>query len=273
MFTATLPAEVQSQPGTSFIVRQTASTTGSSVLVIDDDPTARDLIERTLTKEGFAVLLAGDGPSGIEMARKLKPRVITLDVMMPSMDGWAVLSALKADPATADLPVIMVTIVDDKGIGFALGATDYFTKPIDWPRLLAVLKKYRKDKTGQTVLVVEDEERTRELLRRTLEKDGWRVVEAENGRVGLEKLAQGVPTLILLDLMMPEMDGFGFMAEFHKRPDCRQVPVIVITAKDVTEEERQRLDGQVARILQKSSLGMADLVVEIRALAARTGSD
>jgi len=134
------------------------------------------------------------------------------------------------------------------------------------------LKKYRKDQAGQTVLVVEDEERMREMLRLTLEKEGWRVSEAENGRRALERLAEGVPAVILLDLMMPEMDGFEFMAEFHKRPDCRQVPVIVITSKDITEEDRRRLDGQVARILQKSGMNIADLVAEVRALTVREGS-
>jgi CheY-like chemotaxis protein len=277
-FTVTLPAEVKdpAAQAASFTASPTPHaalrTSRSTVLVIDDDLVVHDLMRRSLEKDGFLVEVAADGKTGLELAKQLKPEVITLDVMMPGMDGWAVLSALKTDPSTAAIPVIMVTIVDDKGIGFALGATDYFTKPIDWPRLLAVLKKYRKDKAGQTVLVVEDEERMREMLRLTLEKEGWRVSEAENGRRALERLAEGVPTVILLDLMMPEMDGFEFMVEFHKQPDCRQVPVIVITSKDITEEDRRRLDGQVARILQKSGMNIADLVAEVRALTAHGGS-
>jgi PAS domain S-box-containing protein len=269
-FTAALPAEVQSQTpeqGTLLVTRQTVGSADSRVLVIDDDPTARDLIERTLSKEGFTVLLAGDGPSGIEMARKLQPRVITLDVMMPRMDGWAVLSALKADPATAGIPVIMLTIVDEKQIGFSLGAADYFTKPIDWGRMTASLQKYRAPAQHPTVLVVEDDAPTREMLRRTLVKESWEVVEAENGRVALERLDGLVPRLILLDLMMPEMDGFEFMAELRQRPECRQVPVVVITARDITEEDRQRLNGQVARVMQKGSFQMEDLVRELRALS------
>jgi CheY-like chemotaxis protein len=269
-FTATLPVEVLSQPTesvTPVISRPTVGSADSTVLVIDDDPAARDLIERTLTKEGFSVLLAGDGPSGIEMARKLRPRVITLDVMMPRVDGWAVLSALKADPATADIPVIMLTIVDEKQIGFALGAADYFTKPIDWSRMSASLQKYRTPANHQKVLVVEDDAPTREMLRRTLVKESWEVLEAENGRVALEKLNGLVPALILLDLMMPEMDGFEFMEELRKRPECRHVPVVVITAKDITEQDRKRLNGQVARVMQKASLRMEDLVREVRALS------
>src|SRR5205823_2412894 len=133
------------------------------VLVIDDDPAMHDLMQRSLGKDGYRVEVAGDGRTGIEMAKRLKPTVITLDVMMPSMDGWAVLAALKADPATADIPVVMLTIVDDKNMGFALGAADYFTKPIDWQRLGAVIQKFRKPSANQTVLVVEDDERTREM--------------------------------------------------------------------------------------------------------------
>ena len=236
------------------------------MLVIDDDPAVRDLMSRSLGKDGFRVEVAADGKTGLEMAQRLKPTVITLDVMMPSMDGWVVLSALKADPATADIPVVMLTIEDDKNMGFALGAADYFTKPIDWQRLGAVLRKYRKPASNQTVLIVEDDERTREMLRRTLQKEGWKVAEAVNGRAGLERVAAEVPAMILLDLMMPEMDGFGFMQELRKRAECSGVPVIVITAKDLTDEDRRRLSGDVARILGKESTSREQLVAEVRQL-------
>jgi CheY-like chemotaxis protein len=269
-FTVTLPAQVSETPqptDTQTIQRQTVPSAGASgpvVLVIDDDATVRELMQRSLGKDGYRVEVAADGRTGLEMARRLKPAVITLDVMMPSLDGWAVLTALKADPATADIPVVMLTIVDDRNMGFALGAADYFTKPIDWQRLGAVLKKHRKPAADQTVLVVEDDERTREMLRRTLQKEGWQVREAANGRLGLEQLGQGVPGLILLDLMMPEMDGFSFMQELRKRPECAHVPVIVITAKDLTEDDRRRLSGDVARILGKDSTSREQLVAEVR---------
>ncbi len=190
---------------------------------------------------------------------------------MPGMDGWAVLTALKADPATADIPVIMLTIVDEKQIGFALGAADYFTKPIDWGRLAATLQKYRRSPDAQTVMVVEDDPQTREMLRRGLVKGEWQVLEAENGRAALEKLNGVIPAAILLDLMMPEMDGFEFMQRLRQRPAFRLVPVVVITAKDITEEDRRRLNGEVARILQKSGLRMEDLVAQVRALAPTHG--
>jgi signal transduction histidine kinase/CheY-like chemotaxis protein/ligand-binding sensor domain-containing protein len=273
VFTVILPVEVPKEaaelnPLSSPALARPVPANAPTVLVIDDEPNARDLIERVLSKEGFRVALAADGPGGLALAKELKPAAITLDVMMPGMDGWAVLSALKVEPATADIPVIMATVVDEKGIGFSLGATDYVTKPIDWARLLSLLEKYRTTTAGQTVLVVEDEEATRELLRRTLEKEGWRIVEAENGKRALERVAEGVPEVILLDLMMPEMDGFEFIQALRQRPECRQAPVIVITAKDITAEDRRRLDGQVIRILQKGAFSLDALVLEVRAVVS-----
>jgi len=273
-FTIRLPVEVQPTPDESgsgmsaAVGQESVPANAPVVLVIDDDPTARDLVQRALKKEGFRVELASNGQQGLELARKLKPAAITLDVMMPGMDGWAVLSALKADRELADIPVVMLTIVDDKGIGFALGASDYLTKPIDWERLLSVLKKYRKDGPARQVLVVEDDPQTREMLRRALRKEGWDVAEAENGRVALERITAQVPSLILLDLMMPEMDGFEFMHELRQRADSRHMPVIVVTAKDITEEDRRRLNGHVIEILQKGAHGTEDLLREIRRLLA-----
>jgi len=190
--------------------------------------------------------------------------VITLDVMMPHLDGWSVLTALKADPATADIPVIMMTIVDDKQMGFALGAADYFTKPIDFQRLHQVLQKYRKPTHTQTVLIVEDDLSMREMLRRNLEKDGWAVAEAGNGRVGLEQITETAPALILLDLMMPEMDGFEFMDALRQHKDRERIPVIVITAKDLTEEDHHRLNGGVERIIQKRATSQKEVLDLVR---------
>jgi DNA-binding response OmpR family regulator len=160
----------------------------------------------------------------------------------------------------------MTTIVDDKNLGFALGAADYFIKPIDWNRLLAVLENHRKRVPGSHVLIVEDDAQTREMLRRAAEKQGWQVVEAGNGRVGLERVAQTVPGVILLDLMMPEMDGFEFMEGLRRRSECRNIPVIVVTAKDLTEEDRRRLNGDVIQILQKGGHSTGELLEEIRKL-------
>jgi CheY-like chemotaxis protein len=239
------------------------------VLVIDDDPAVRDLLQRFLTKEGFAVKTASSGGQGLELARSLKPAVITLDVMMPGMDGWAVLSSIKADPVLNDTPVVVVTIVDDKNIGFSLGAAEYLTKPIDWNRLAVVMNKFRRQ-PGQKVLVVEDEADCRERLRRTLEKDGWQVAVAENGRSALNQISDSLPAAILLDLIMPEMDGFEFMSQLRDRPEWRHIPVIVITAKDLTPEDRQRLQGQIQDVLQKGVYSAEELLRDVHTAATRT---
>ena len=273
-FTVTLPSVVrEAVPEVAAeVTRRTdqpdrrLTSAATTVLVIDDDPAVHDLMRRSLEKDGFRVEVAADGRSGLELAKQLKPAVITLDVMMPHLDGWAVLSALKADPATADIPVIMLTIVDDKQMGFALGAADYFTKPIDFQRLHLVLEKYRKPVGPQTVLVIEDDASAREMLRRTLEKDGWQVTEAPNGKVGLAKLDAAVPALILLDLMMPEMDGFEFMEALLRRQDRERIPVIVITAKDLTEDDRRRLNGGVERIIQKGATSPSEVLELVRTL-------
>ncbi len=280
-FTVTLPAEVREASVAADVNPRLTSpalpasrvlTNAATILVIDDDPTVLDLMTRMLTKDGFRVETAADGKAGLELARQLKPAVITLDVMMPGVDGWAVLTALKADAELAPIPVILVTIVDDKNLGFALGAADYFTKPIDWQRLSGVLRKYHPAQPGAAALVVEDDPVMREMLRRTLAKEGWTVREADNGRTGLEQVRAETPALILLDLMMPEMDGFEFVAELRSRPEWRAVPVIVVTAKDLTEDDRRRLHGQVARIIQKSAITREELLAEIRALAAQNAA-
>jgi signal transduction histidine kinase/DNA-binding response OmpR family regulator len=281
-FTVTLPREVQepvSQKQSTAaaadvadeVTRRTSQddhlrASAVTVLVIDDEASARDLIQRSLAKDGFRVEVAANGQAGIELARRLKPAVITLDVMMPHMDGWSVLGALKADAATANIPVIMLTIVDDKQMGFALGAADYFTKPIDFQRLHQVLEKYRTLADSRSVLIVEDDPATREMLRRALAKDSWMIVEAENGRTGLACLDGQLPALILLDLMMPEMDGFEFLEALRQRSDGKQVPVIVITAKDLTPEDHRRLNGGVERIIQKGALGQDQLLEMVRSV-------
>jgi PAS domain S-box-containing protein len=238
---------------------------GSLVLVIDDDPVVHDLLRRTLEKEGFRVVCARGGPEGIALARDIRPDVITLDVLMPGMDGWSVLTALKAEPELADTPVIMLTMIDDKNLGYALGASDYLTKPIDRERLSLILSKYRRRiASSHVALVVEDEPMSRQLARDMLEHDNWTVIEAENGRVALERMESAQVDLILLDLMMPEMDGFAFMAELRKHEAWHGIPVLVLTAKDLTEEDRRRLNGDVLGYLRKGETSREDLLRQLR---------
>ena len=235
-----------------------------TVLVIDDDPTVHDLMHRFLSKEGLRMVAASHGEEGLQIAKALHPALITLDVLMPGMDGWAVLTALKADPDLAEIPVIIVTIGDDKQMGYALGAAEYLTKPIDWKRMAAILHKYRCARPPCRVLVVEDDEDMREVLRRRLEKEGWAVSEAANGREALERVAESRPELILLDLMMPEMDGFQFLEEVRKQEEWRSIPVVVVTAKDLTPEDRLLLSGSVTQILQKGAYSQEELMREVR---------
>jgi signal transduction histidine kinase/CheY-like chemotaxis protein len=238
----------------------------ATVLVVDDDTNASELLARGLSKEGFRVLTAASGDEGLKMAREMHPDLITLDVLMPGMDGWAVLKELKQDETCADIPVIMVTMVDDKDMGQALGASDFLSKPIDRERLVGLVRKYRCAKPPCRVLLVEDDAATREMMRRTVEQDGWTVCEAENGRVAIQQLEAGPPELIILDLMMPEMDGFEFVAAVRKKEEWRAIPIVVVTAKDITADDRVRLNGQVKKILQKGALRREDLAREIRAL-------
>jgi CheY-like chemotaxis protein len=238
------------------------------VLAIDDDPTVLDLMRRSLAKEGLEVRTATSGREGLALARALRPAVITLDVMMPGMDGWAVLAALKADPELASIPVIMVTITDDKEMGFALGAVDYLTKPVDWGHLSGVVTRLRAGGATGPVLVVDDDPSMRDLTRRALEKDGFPVADAENGRVALAQVGRQTPALILLDLMMPEMDGFAFLAELRAHEAWRRIPVIIVTAKELTEADREQLSGQVQRIVHKAPAGLGPLFQEIHDLVA-----
>jgi signal transduction histidine kinase/DNA-binding response OmpR family regulator/HAMP domain-containing protein len=237
------------------------------VLVVDDDPTVRNVTERFLTREGFSVVTADGGHEGLRLTRELHPAAITLDVIMPDLDGWTVLAAIKGDPALADIPVVLMTIVDEKNRGYSLGAADYMVKPVDRERLGVVLRAI-VGHGGRRVLVVDDDDILRRGILQTLEKEGWKVSEADNGRTGLERLAEAVPDVIVLDLMMPEMDGFEFLEELRRRAEWRGIPVLVVTAKDLTEEDHRRLNGEVERILQKDAPTRDDMLREVSSTLA-----
>lgn len=244
------------------------------VLVVDDDPDVRELMKRILEKAGYSVETAVDGAEAMELARKVKPGLITLDVMMADLDGWTVLSRLKADPELSDIPVVMLTMVDDRNVAFALGADEYLTKPVDRHRLLGVLRRFLPSRDA-VVMVVEDDPPTREMLQRMLERESARVWTAENGRRALDKLAASareLPALILLDLMMPEMDGFTFLEKLDEKPEWAGIPVIVLTAKDLTEEEKARLKKRTQSIFEKGATTSRRLMKEIENLLPGTES-
>ena len=239
-FTLRLPALVETPAEAEGMSLQSAgaaapgpATSANTVLVIDDDPIVRDLMTRLLSKEGYAVVGAADGHEGLALAKTVRPAVVTLDVLMPGLDGWAVLAALKNDPDLADIPVVMVTMTDDKRRAYALGAADYIVKPVDPSRLAALFNKLTSP-GGAPVLVVDDEPTTRTMMARVLAHEGCDVVVAENGCMALQRLAERTPRLILTDLMMPEMDGFELIDHVRQNPAWAHIPIVVATAKDIS---------------------------------------
>lgn len=230
------------------------------VLVIDDDPVVRELITRSLGKEGFQVVNASAGSEGLSLAKQIKPDVISLDVLMPGMDGWTVLMKLKEDAETADTPVVMVSIVDEKKIGYTLGASDYLTKPVDRSRLLHVMEKHCRGRFTGPVLLVDDDAGARELTCSTLEKEGVEVMQAGDGHQAIELLEQVLPQIILLDLVMPVMDGFEFLEALKARPEWQAIPVVVITAKDLSEADHERLNGKVMNVIGKGKYTESDML-------------
>jgi signal transduction histidine kinase/CheY-like chemotaxis protein len=266
VFTVRLPGSADSLASRSTGSDGSRPPSTNCVLVIDDDATARELISDHLKAEGFSVVTAAGGVEGLKLAKELRPTAITLDVMMPDLDGWSVLAALRQDPDLADIPVIMVTIVDEHRRGIALGAAGYLTKPIDRERLHRLVSRFRAPEPPTRVLLVEDDAVQRERMRGWLEGPEWSVREAANGREALDRLKQGKPDVILLDLMMPEMDGFAVVAALQKEAGWRDIPVIVITSLDLDAKDRERLNAGVQLVLVKEKFRPADLVERIRRL-------
>ncbi len=287
VFTIKLPAVVRNveepaaDPGGAVAVLRDCTGTGegeplppgtSYVLVIDDDPVQRELMQRFLGREGFHVIPASGGEEGLCLARQVKPAAITLDVMMPEMDGWSVLATLKEDPDLRDIPVIMVTMVDDPAAGIARGADDYATKPVNRGRLSRILKKYTCANPPCSVLVVDDDDAARARTRIILEKEGWKVTEARDGRVAMECMESERPVLILLDLVMPEMDGFEFADRVRRHPEWRSIPIVVVTSQELSGADRRRLNGYVETILQKAGDSPEALLNQVRDLLGDYGA-
>lgn len=235
-----------------------------SILLIDDEPLNEQLMRRYLAKEGWSLAFAESGQEGLLLTKKLKPQVICLDILMPSMDGWGVLSALKNDPELKDIPVVIWSMTNDRQLGYSLGASEFMTKPVTRERLVDVMNKYVSPRTDHSVLVIEDDATTSELMTKLLRKEGYAVTQASNGRVALECMKKEIPQLILLDLMMPEMDGFQFVAELRGQEAWSKVPVVVVTAKSITSEDRLKLNGYVKSVIQKGSFDHQSLLAEIR---------
>ena len=271
-FLVSLPFAAQrplDEAATQIVDGNTAESESGCVLVIDNDPTARELISDYLRQAGFSVITATGGRDGLKLAKEHHPIAITLDVTMPDLDGWTVLAALRGDPQLSDIPVVIATILDERRQGMALGAVGYLTKPIDRDKLLELIRRHRTRAGPARVLIVEDDADQRQRVRMWLEPLQWLVSEAENGRVAIDQLKEIEPDVILLDLMMPEMDGFQFVAALQEHPAWSRIPVIVITARDLSAEDRRRLNSGVELILLKESFNPSDLVDRVRQLVAK----
>lgn len=242
---------------------------GASVLVIDDEPMHHQLVRRYLEKTGWKLAFAGSGAEGLAMSKRLRPQAIVLDILMPSMDGWSVLSELKSDPDMQSIPVIVLSMTDDRQLGYSLGASEFLTKPVRRERLIEAIGNHLPTAESGPILVVEDDETTSDLFAKLLRKEGYTVLSAVNGRVALDAFERERPGLILLDLMMPEMDGFQFVAELRRRRGGEDVPIVVITAKTITSEEQRRLSGYVRGIMQKGAFDYQSLLADIKTYIKR----
>ena len=261
---------LQTPSGIKPSILENRLTKNISILVIDDDPTIRELMERHLNRAGYKVILADGGKSGIEIARKQNPDAIVLDILMPEFDGWSVLRALKADPLTQGIPVVMASILDERNRGFSLGAADYLSKPVDRDSLLNSIERFVGSASGQLIMVIEDDPDLQYLLQENLMKAGYDAKTANNGAEALDVLQNldEPPSLILLDLNMPKMNGFEFLERYKETFDT-QSPIIVVTGKDLSEDDKEYLSSQVQNVMSKTTKTKDDIISEINNLISQ----
>ena len=247
-----------------------ADASALTVLVVDDDPAVHEVLTATLVRRGYRVLHAGDGAEALDILRKTPPDIVTLDIMMPKVDGWTVLGVMKSDRALEHIPVIMLTIVDDRNLGYSLGASEYMTKPVDRERLVALVRRLTNSNANAVVLIVDDAPEVRNMVRAALHREGLTTAEAVNGRAALDWMdSHPLPDLVLLDLMMPEVDGFQFLERIRERPDWLKIPVVVLTAKDLTAEEKAFLAERTILVLGKSAQPINSLGTALAAIATQ----
>lgn len=240
---------------------------GGEILVIEDDRRTQEIIRHYLEKTGFRVCSAYSGDEGLRLARAIHPAAITLDVMMPVMDGWAVLRELKKDPALSDIPVVLMTLVNDKQTAMSFGIRDYLTKPINFNSLIGILNRFRVE-SDRPVMVVDDDESSRRRLTGILKEQGYQSVQASDGTEALALLEKKHPSLIFLDLMMPKMNGFEFIAKLKENTMWQKIPVVVLTSKDLTDEDRRLLNGRVESLYQKQGGDIEAFVQSVMKVAS-----
>jgi CheY-like chemotaxis protein len=279
VFTITLPLQAGATPGPDSATpvsgrRPEAPDPRRLVLVVEDDPPAAELLMRQIEGAGFRSVVARTGSEALARARELKPAAITLDILLPDLDGWEVLTRLKRDEATSAIPVVVVSVVDNPELGMALGALDYFVKPVPAREMMSRLAKYNFGaKAGEkaTVLVVDDEESNREWLSRVLEPAGFSVIVASGGQEAIEMAKSDLPDLMMLDLMMPKVTGFDVVEALRADAATRSIPIMVLTAKSLTEADIRQLNGHVSTILRRGSTGAADLLDLLRQVVVNGG--
>jgi signal transduction histidine kinase/CheY-like chemotaxis protein len=255
---APLPASSNTVPGLP------STAPRGRLLIIDDDEKVHSMLQTLLTHENYSVKCARTGAEGLAIAEEFHPHVVVLDILLPQIDGRAALDRLKESPALANIPIILLTMTANGEMGFALSATDYLSKPVVGSNLLPIIQKLSALRTQIPIMVVEDNAAVREMIVRLLDREGWPALEAENGRVALELLKQHTPSVVLLDLLMPELDGFSVLREMRANPAWRDIPVVVLTSLDLTAEVRRFLEQQAERVLQKGRYTRDELLQEVR---------
>jgi CheY-like chemotaxis protein len=274
VFTITLPLETRRShetPAAVIVERPRPSDRRQMVLVVEDDPAAAELLIRQIERAGFRTQVARTGNQALAEARVQQPAAITLDILLPDLDGWEVLTRLKNDAATSKIPVIVVSVVDNPELGIALGALDYFVKPVPAGELMTRLAKFKIGHAAgkqPTVLVVDDEAANREWLHRVLEPAGFIVVMAEGGQEAIDIARATPPDLVMLDLMMPNVTGFDVVEALRAQPSTQNIPIMVLTAKTLTESDIRQLNGHVSTILRRGSTGASDLLRLLKQVVA-----
>jgi len=278
IFTIRLPLKAAPQLPVALPVelsRSSADRARPCVLVVEDDTAAAELIVRQLDQAGFRTEVMRTGADVLSKARDLKPVAITLDILLPDFDGWEILTRLKREPATSSIPVIVVSVVDDPDLGIALGALDYFVKPVDTKLLVDRLKAVQDGspvkRRSVSVLVIDDEVANREWVAGILEPAGFDVILAAGGREGIELARSRKPDLVLLDLLMPDLNGFEVVKAIRSTKETRETPIMILTAKDLTSRDRSRLEGTVSTVLSRASTGSADLLGVLDEVAGGAG--
>jgi CheY-like chemotaxis protein/anti-sigma regulatory factor (Ser/Thr protein kinase) len=272
-------AKLQNEPRSSFesldITRGASPLTagGDTILLVEDDEAAIELLTIYLSGAGFNVSVARDGEEGLAMARSLHPAGITLDISLPRLDGWDFLTQIKGDSSTADIPVIIVSMLDERGKGFALGAADYLVKPVNRDELLATLERFAANGRGPgapcKVLAIDDDPLALELIEASLVPQGFTVLRAAGGEDGIMKAESELPALIILDLLMPEMDGFTVAERLRANPATAGIPIVVLTSKSISHDEKERLNAHISHLARKGEFNRVEFVELVRHLCQR----